>query len=154
VLQLKGKTASLKAEIAQLEKDIAGNIDGTKEAIPSVERKGKETADDEQQSSDLEAAIGALERAVGILTGAGEFTQKSASAIQQAELLSVAGGLRGALRIAPVGDDFGAISEKDKTTVEAFVRDPPPFVHARLSGIQQKNPNRDYAPQSGMIQVI
>jgi predicted nucleic acid-binding Zn-ribbon protein len=151
VLQLKGKTATLKAEIAQLEKDIGGNIDGTKEATSIRER---ETADYDQQRSDLEAAIGALERAVKILTGAGEFTQKSASAIQQAEILSVAGGLRGALRLAPVGDEFGAISEKDKAAVEAFVRNPEPYVKAKFSGIQQKNPNGDYAPQSGMIQGI
>jgi len=147
VLQLKGKTATLKAEIAQLEKDIGGNIDGTKEAT-SI--RGKETADYEQQRSDLEAAIGALERAVGILTGAGEFAQKSASALQQAEILSVSGELRGALRLAPVGDDYGAISEKDKEAVEAFVRDPSPFVHPKFSGIQQKN----MQPQSGMIQGI
>merc|ERR1719453_2099889 len=122
---LKGKTATLKAEIAQLEKDVAGNIDGTKEATSIRE---KETADYEQQRSDLEAAIGALERAVGILTGAGEFAQKSASAIQQAELLSVAGGLRSAIRLAPVGDDFGAISVKDKQALESFVSDPSEFV--------------------------
>jgi len=151
VLQLKGKTATLKAEIAQLEKDIGGNIDGTKEATSIRE---KETADYEQQRSDLEAAIGALERAVGILTGAGEFAQKSASALQQAELLSVAGGLRGALRLAPVGDSYGSISEKDKAAVEAFVHDPSTFVHPQFSGIQEKNPNGDYAPQSGMIQGI
>merc|ERR1719333_2035163 len=66
VLKLKGKTATLKAEIAQLEKDIAGNIDGTKEATSIRDR---ETSDYQQQRTDLEAAIGALERAVGILTG-------------------------------------------------------------------------------------
>lgn len=151
VLQLKGKTATLKAEIAQLEKDIGGNIDGTKEATSIRE---KETADYQQQRTDLEAAIGALERAVGILTGAGEFAQKSTSAIQQAELLSVAGGLRGALRLTPVGDSYGSISEKDKVAVEAFVRDPSMFIHTKFSGIQERNPNGDYAPQSGMIQGI
>jgi len=151
VLMLKGKTATLKAEIAQLEKDVAGNIDGTKEATSIRE---KETADYNQQRSDLEAAIGALERAVGILTGAGEFAQKSASALQQAELLSVAGGLRGALRLVPVGEDYGAISQKDKSAVEAFVHDPSTFVQPKFSGIQQKNPHGDYAPQSGMIQGI
>jgi len=151
VLMLKGKTATLKAEIAQLEKDIAGNIDGTKEATSIRER---ETGDYQQQRSDLEQAIGALERAVGILTGAGEFAQKSASALQQAELLSVAGGLRGAIRLAPVGDDFGAISTKDKEALESFVSNPSLFVHPEFSGIQQQNPHGDYAPQSGMIQGI
>jgi hypothetical protein len=151
VLMLKGKTATLKAEIAQLEKDVAGNIDGTKEATSIRER---ETADYSTQRTDLEAAIGALERAVGILTGAGEFAQKSASALQQAELLSVAGGLQGALRIVKVGDDYGAISQSDKAAVESFVHDPSPFVHPKFSGIQQKNPHGDYAPASGAIQGI
>merc|ERR1719235_2468970 len=148
VLKLKGKTATLKAEIAQLEKDVAGNIEGAKEAS-SI--RARETEDYEQQRSDLEQAIGALERAVGILTGAGE-----ASALQEAELLSVTGGLRGALRLAPTGDDFGAISQKDKDTVAAFVSDPSKFVgtHAKFSGIQQKNPHGDYAPASGAIQGI
>merc|ERR1719333_922339 len=61
VLKLKGKTATLKAEIAQLEKDIAGNIDGPKEATSIRDR---ETADYNQERSDLEQAIGALERAI------------------------------------------------------------------------------------------
>merc|ERR1719377_261905 len=100
VLNLKGKTATMKAEVAQLEKDIAGNIDGANEATGI---RTKETADYEQQRSDLEQAIGALERAITILTGAGE---KTASALQEAELLSVAGGVRGALRLIPDGEDF------------------------------------------------
>merc|ERR1719337_317024 len=118
VLNLKGKTATMKAEIAQLEKDIQGNIDGANEATGIRE---KETADYETQRSDLEQAIGALERAITILTGAGE---KTASALQQAEILSVAGGVRQALRLAPSGDDDdGAISEENRQLVAAFVND-------------------------------
>ena len=88
VLNLKGKTATLKAEIAQIEKDVAGNIEGTNKATTIRE---KEIADYNQERSDLEQAIGALERAIGILTGAGE---KPASALQLAEILSVAAGVR------------------------------------------------------------
>merc|ERR1719401_2671685 len=117
VLNLKGKTATLKAEIAQLEKDISGNIDGTKEATTIRE---KETADYSQQRSDLEQAIGALERAIGILTGAGTLVQ--ASALQQAEILSVAAGVRGALRVAP-----STVSSDDRKMFGAFVRDPIQF---------------------------
>merc|ERR1719355_479130 len=105
VLTLKGKTATMKAESAQLEKDIAGNIDGANEAT-SI--RTKETADYEQARSDLEQAIGALERAIGILTGAGE---KTASALQEAEILSVAGGVKGALRMIPTGEDFGTVTD-------------------------------------------
>merc|ERR1719463_60062 len=150
VLNLKGKTATMKAEIAQLEKDITGNIDGANEAQGIRE---KETADYETQRSDLEQAIGALERAITILTGAGE---KTASALQQAEILSVAGGVRQALRIAPSGDDDDAVSEENRQLVAAFVNNPTKFVgkHAKFSGIQQKGPFGDYAPASGAIQGI
>jgi len=142
VLNLKGKTATLKAEIAQLEKDISGNIEGTKEATTIRE---KETADYSQERSDLEQAIGALERAIGILTGAGE---KPASALQQAEILSVAAGVRGALRFAP-----SDVSDDDKKMVENFVHDPMKFYgHPKGSLAQVKNPFGDYAPASGAIQ--
>merc|ERR1719451_193112 len=142
VLNLKGKTATLKAEIAQLEKDVAGNIEGTKEATTIRE---KETADYNQERSDLEQAIGALERAIGILTGAGE---KPASALQQAEILSVAAGVRGALRFAP-----SDVSADDRKMVEQFVHDPMQFYgHPKSSLAQVKNPFGDYAPASGAIQ--
>merc|ERR1719515_391733 len=39
VTNLKGKTATIKAEIAQLEKDIAGNIDGANEATGIREKE-------------------------------------------------------------------------------------------------------------------
>jgi len=151
VLNLKGKTATLKAEIAQLEKDISGNIEGTKEATTIRE---KETADYNQERSDLEQAIGALERAIGILTGAGESllsktaTVKQPSSMEQAEILSVAADVRGALRFAP--SDF---SDDDKKMVEKFVHDPMQFVgHPKGSLAQVKNPFGDYAPASGAIQ--
>merc|ERR1719337_105908 len=150
VLNLKGKTATMKAEAAQLEKDITANIDGANEATTIRE---KETADYEQQRSDLEQAIGALERAIGILTGAGE---KTASALQQAEILSVAGGVRGALRLMPSGEDFGTLTEENRAFVEAMFGPPSKFygTHAKFSGIQQKGPFGDYAPASGAIQGI
>merc|ERR1719378_1420975 len=140
----------MKAEIAQLEKDIAGNIDGANEAKGIRE---KETADYETQRSDLEQAIGALERAITILTGAGE---KTASALQQAQLLSVAGGVRGALRLMLDGDSFGSLTDDNRKVVEAFVSDPAQFAgeHPKFSGLQQKGPFGDYAPASGAIQGI
>merc|ERR1719265_1410044 len=150
VLNLKGKTATMKAEVGQLEKDIQGNIDGANEATGI---RTKETADYEQQRSDLEQAIGALERAITILTGA---ARRTASALQQAEILSVAGGVRQALRLTPSGDDDGAVSEENRQLVAAFVNDPTKFVgkHAKFAGIQQKGPFGDYAPASGAIQGI
>merc|ERR1711988_1434798 len=105
----------------------------------------KETADYNQERSDLEQAIGALERAIGILTRAGE---KPASALQQAEILSVAAGVRGALRFAP-----SEVSADDRKMVEKFVHDPMQFYgHPKNSLAQVKNPFGDYAPASGAIQ--
>jgi len=97
--------------------------------------------------SDGRDLIETLERAIGILTGAGG---AAASALQQAEILSVAAGVRGALRIAPTD----SVSSDDRETIAAFSRDPMQFYgkHAKFSGAQVKNPNGDYAPASGAIQ--
>merc|ERR1719265_261834 len=86
-----------------------------------------------------------LNHLFGILTGAGD---KPASALQQAEILSVAAGVRGALRFAP-----SDVSEDDKKMVEQFVHDPMKFYsHPKGSLAQVKNPFGDYAPASGAIQ--
>merc|ERR1719337_503344 len=94
ILELKGKKATLTAEVKQLEKDIASNEASQKEATGIRE---KENTDYATMRSQSEQTIGALEHAVKTLTGAGE----GASALQQAEILSVAAGVRLALRRAP-----------------------------------------------------
>merc|ERR1719393_264437 len=96
ILELKGSTAKLKAEIDGLNKDIAANNQAQNEATQIRE---KETSDYEAAKTSLEQAIGALEGAIEVLTGAGTFAQTSA--IQKTKLLSVAADVRGVLRVLP-----------------------------------------------------
>merc|ERR1719158_1547971 len=145
ILELKGKKATLTAEVKQLEKDIASNEASQKEATGLRE---KENTDYATMRSQSEQTIGALEHAIKTLTGAGE----GASALQQAEILSVAAGVRSALRVAPKD----LMSEQDIDNVKSFVKDPTGFFsrkQAAFSGAQiSQNPFGDYAPASTAIQ--
>jgi hypothetical protein len=69
---LKGEIASHGAEIDQLNKDIAQNIEAVKEATELRNKENKEYAEERASS---EQCIGAMEAAIKVLTGAG--TKKS-----------------------------------------------------------------------------
>jgi len=71
VLTLKGKAATLASEIAQLGRDIAENEEAQKAATAIRE---KENASYQTETSELQQTIGALEKAVNVLTGAGTKT--------------------------------------------------------------------------------
>merc|ERR1719335_24961 len=151
VLDLKGSTGKLSAEIAGLNKDIASNNQAVKEATQIRE---KETADYQAARANLEAAIGALEGAIEVLTGAGELLEKDSS-VQKTKLLSVAADIRGAMRVLP--SDAFTHTKDDKHMVEAFIRDPTSFYSrekAKLGAIEMKGNFGDYAPASGQIQGL
>merc|ERR1719420_828686 len=100
IIELKGKLGELGASIKQLEKEIAENEAARKEA---TEIREKENEDYEIEKTEAEQCIGALESAIKVLTGAG--TKKAMlETIQEAELLSVAAGLKGVLRKVPPSD--------------------------------------------------
>merc|ERR1719163_961653 len=145
ILELKGKKSTLTAEGSQLEKDIAANEAAQKEATGIRE---KENADYTTTRTQSEQTIGALEHAVKTLTGAGE----GASALQQAEILSVAAGVRSALRKVPKDQ----MTPEDLDAASNFVKDPTGFFSkksASFSGAQiSQNPFGDYAPASTVIQ--
>merc|ERR1719163_853763 len=145
ILELKGKKSTLTAEGSQLEKDIAANEAAQKEATGIRE---KENADYTTTRTQSEQPIGALEHAIKTLTGAGE----GASALQQAEILSVAAGVRSALRKVP--EDL--MTPEDLDAASNFVKDPTGFFSkksASFSGAQiSQNPFGDYAPASTVIQ--
>jgi len=145
ILELKGKKSTLTAEVKQLEKDIAANEAAQKEAT-SI--RGKENSDYTTMRTQSEQTIGALEHAVKTLTGAGE----GASALQQAQILSVAAGVRSALRKVPKD----LMTPEDMDNVKNFVKDPTGFFSkktATFSGAQiSQNPFGDYAPASTVIQ--
>merc|ERR1719335_109924 len=151
VLDLKGSTGKLSAEIAGLNKDIAANNQAQKEATQIRE---KETADYQAARSNLEAAIGALEGAIEVLTGAGTLLEKESS-VQKTKLLSVAADIRGAMRVLP--SDAFTHSKDDKHVIEAFMRDPTGFYSqekAKLGAMQIKGNFGDYNPASTQIQGL
>merc|ERR1719454_2116177 len=144
ILELKGKKSTLTAEVAQLEKDIAANQAAQKEATGI---RQKENADYVTTRTQSEQTIGALEHAVKTLTGAGE----GASALQQAQILSVAAGVRSAIKRVPKD----LMTPEDMANVKNFVSDPTGFFSkkATFSGAQiSQNPFGDYAPASTVIQ--
>merc|ERR1719230_2063496 len=146
ILELKGKKSTLTAEVAQLEKDVAANEAAQREATGIRE---KENSDYVTTRSQSEQTIGALEHAIKTLTGAGE---GGASALQQAEILSVAGSVRSALRKVPKD----LMTPEDMQAASSFVKDPTGFFSkksASFSGAQvSQNPFGDYAPASTVIQ--
>merc|ERR1719217_1447365 len=144
IIELKGKLGELGATIKQLEKEIAENEEARKEA---TEIREKENEDYVAEKTEAEQCIGALEAAIKVLTGAG--TKKALETLQEAQLLSVAAGVKGVLRRMSSSD---AMKPSDLNLMKDFVENPTHFVKA-FSGAQMtasissgQNPFGDYAP--------
>jgi len=146
--KLNGDLGAHGAEIAQLTKDLAQNAEAQKEAN---EVRDKETGAYENDRTENEQCIGALEAAIKILTGAGS-GKGFLETMQQAQLLSVVGGVREVMSKPRASD---TLSEKDMETVRQFINKPESMVgRGAMSAAQIANPNGDYAPQSSQIQGI
>jgi len=146
--KLNGDLGAHGAEIAQLTKDLAQNAAAQKEAN---EVRDKETGAYENDRTENEQCIGALEAAIKILTGAGS-GKGFLETMQQAQLLSVVGGVREVMSKPRASD---TLSEKDMETVRQFINKPESMVgRGSMSAAQIANPNGDYAPQSSQIQGI
>jgi len=154
IVKLKSEIASHQVEIKQLEKDIAANIESTREA---TEMREKESEGYEGEKSESEQCIGALEAAIKILTGAGENRKEAfLGTLQEAQLLGVVGGLKNMLRRASVEK---SMKEEDLEVMKRFIEKPEEFVAGKKAGelaaVQiANNPFGDYAPQSTQIQGI
>jgi len=152
ILKLNGDLGAHGAEIQQLKKDIAQNLEAQKEAD---EVRGKENNEYENEKNENEQCIGAMEAAIKVLTGAGAGKKGFLETMQEAQLLSVVDGVRGVL-----GKDAvtSTLSDKDLDVVQHFIKSPEDFVGSRsgmMSAAQiEANPNGDYAPQSSQIQGI
>jgi len=152
ILKLNGDLGAHGAEIQQLKKDIAQNLEAQKEAN---EVRGKENNEYENEKNENEQCIGAMEAAIKVLTGAGTGKKGFLETMQEAQLLSVVDGVRGVL-----GKDAvtSTLSDKDLDVVQHFIKSPEDFVGARsgmMSAAQiAANPFGDYAPQSTQIQGI
>jgi len=150
IVELQGDIATHNAEIVQLKKDIAANLDSQREA---TEMREKESASYQEEKTESEQCIGALEAAITVLAGAG--TGKKMEELQEAQLLSVVAGVRDVLRRPAASRSVKAL---DLQVVRHFVEKPEDFVggHAGYLSAAQiaNNPYGDYAPQSTQIQGI
>jgi len=151
VIKLKAEIASHGAEIKQLEKDIAQNIEAQGEAKAV---RDNEFEDYNGEKTENEQCIGALEAAVKALAGAGagKFLE---TGLKEAQLLSVVAGVRSVLEKPSASR---SLSDGDMKMVQHFVERPDDFSPRRgatLSAAQVgNNPFGDYAPQSTQIQGI
>jgi len=152
ILKLNGDLGAHSAEIQQLKKDIAQNLEAQKEAN---EVRSKENQEFENEKNENEQCIGALEAAVKVLTGAGGGKKGFLETLQEAQLLSVVDGVRSTLGREAV---VSTLSQTDLDVVQKFIQNPEDFVGGRAGVISAAqiaaNPFGDYAPQSGQIQGI
>jgi hypothetical protein len=147
----KGGLGSGGATIAQLNKDIAENVESQKTA---TEVRKKESSAYQEEKTGSEQSIGALEAAIKVLTGAGSRKKGFLETLQQAQLLSVVAGMRPVLR-TPIAKQ--SVKDKDLQMIEHFVQKPEDFFKgsSTQSALQTaNNPFGDYAPQSNQIQGI
>jgi len=142
--------ATHKAEIAQLKTDISTNKEEQNEATTM---RNKENSAFEIEKIENEQCTGALEAAIGALTGAGAkkgFLQVD----KEVEMLSVAAGLRNVMQRPSLTD---SVSQEDLEVLNRFVTHPDHFFTSQtaMSAVQvSQNPFGDYAPQSTQIQGI
>merc|ERR1719343_443340 len=116
--KLAGEIASHAAEVAHLKKLIAENKQEQREA---TDVRQSENGDYEAQKTEAEQCIGALEAAIKALSGAGEGKEGFLQTIEQAQILSVAGGMQSVLRKA---SPSGKVSKEDLDVVRGFFAEP------------------------------
>jgi len=144
----KAEIASHGAEIAALKKDIAGNNAAQKEANGLRDKQHAEYAGDRAES---EQCIGAMEVAIKVLTGAGTKKAGFLQQVEEAQLMSIAGGVRMVLANHRAQS---VVSESDLDLVKAFVQNPAASIKGMSAAQISQNPFGDYAPQSSQIQGI
>jgi predicted nucleic acid-binding Zn-ribbon protein len=151
ITKLGGELGSYSVDIKQLKKDLAQNRASQKESN-AVRNKEYNSYDDDKTQG--EQCIGALEAAIKVLTGAGTSKTKFLETLQEAKLLSTLGSLRGVIGTSVVRHK---VSEQDLNLVRKFIDQPDDFLNAKkiISDLQMgNNPSGDYAPASGQIQGI
>jgi chromosome segregation ATPase len=150
ITKLGGELASLDVDLKQMKKDLAQNRESQKQAT-AVRDKEYNSYDEERTES--EQCIGALEAAIKVLTGAGE-AKKSGKFLEVAQLMSTVGSLRGVLGTSLVRQK---VSNQELDMVRDFINNPDEYLHAKssMSELQMgNNPFGDYAPKSGQIQGV
>jgi len=149
--KLNGDLGAHGAEIAQLQKDLAQNAQAQKDAN---EVREKENAKFEEDKTENEQCLGALEQAIKVMTGAGTGKKGFLETMQEAQLLSIVGGVRDVMSKPQV---MTKMSDEDMATMKSFITKPESFVGktVQMSAAQiAQNPYGDYAPASSAIQGI
>jgi len=150
--KLEGDLGAHGAEIVQLKKDIADNLEAQKDATTM---RNKENDEFDAHKNENEQCVGALEAAIKVLTGAGAGKKGFLETMQEAQLLSVVSGVRSVLHMPTASNSMSA---SDLEKVKEFISKPEDFVGNRagvMSAAQiAQNPFGDYAPQSTQIQGI
>jgi len=150
VQKLQGEIGTHGVEIENLNKLIAENRESQSEA---EEMRGQDNSEYENEKSESEQCIGALEAAIRALAGAGAGKKGFLETLQQARALSVVDGVREVLRKASYS---AQVPEKDLDFARAFFGKSGQFMvqHGGVSAAQTgstHNPFGDYAPQSDRI---
>lgn len=156
ILKLSADLGSHGAEVKQLEKDVAENVQAQKEATAARE---KEYTEYEAEKFEAEQCLGALEAATNVLAGAGAGGKKGKAGFlqsQEAQIMGVAAGLRTAVQRAT---QVELVSVEDLEVVRDFVERPQQLLPAPRGAaaalqVGSKNPFGDYAPRSTAIQGI
>jgi len=161
ILDLEAAVATHGADIDQFKKDIKANEAAQKDAS-DVRARGH--SEYENEKTEAEQSIGALQAAITVLTGAGTGGKQGGflETTREARLLKTAGGVSAALQ-SPLATR--TLSTADLRAVERFLDGPlSPLASAapRRSGGRgamgalqvTQNPFGDYAPQSTRIQGI
>jgi len=149
IKKLGAEIASHGAEIAQLNKDIAQNNEASKEATAL---RNKENAEYQQERTESEQCIGALDVAIKVLTGAGTKKAGFMQQYREAQLMSVAVGVK---KVMSQMSRHSRLSDENANMVMRFVQNPQAYAaHGMVATQTGQNPFGDYAPQSSQIQGI
>mmetsp|Transcript_30495 Transcript_30495/g.71140 ORF Transcript_30495/g.71140 Transcript_30495/m.71140 type:complete len:716 (-) Transcript_30495:89-2236(-) len=152
--ELHGQLGALASEIENAKKLIEANLASQKEA---QELRDGEHQQYQDEKTEAEQCIGALETAIKVLTGAGTGKSGFLEVPKETELLSVAADLRSILSKPRA---MHSLKDRDLSILRSFVQKPEAFAHRAsdsaglLQDSQIVNPFGDYAPQSTVIQGV
>merc|ERR1719352_1378635 len=136
------------AELAKLKKDLAENAEAQKKAEAM---RTKENAEYVMEKGQLEQGVAQLTKAVQVLgegtTWESKEKERWNSALAETRVLTVAAGVRSALRLYTKKDREMAAGQ-DLSPVKSFLSNPAAWVQTNAPHLQE------YAPQSSAIQGI
>merc|ERR1711904_89702 len=135
ILELKGLVATRTSEIAQDSLEINDNQQAQDEATGI---RQKENAAYMGEKTEMETTLNALERGIGVMSGAGTKTELLQTApTDEMTLLSVAAGVHQAIKMLP---NDHVISSKQLALVSNFAKDPAEFYDQKAEKAASYNP--------------